>query len=234
MSSPRAVLGALVLSAALIAGAFAPVSRADVVTTDGAVYQPLWPFASQDEADRWLREGAGAQPWHADPQATALRFTRDFLGFAEIDRTTSFTEETDEAHVGVGYALPNGENITAATLHLARFGAADDAPWEVVGSVDDTLTLSAPTYGEAVGTVIEAGGTVTGVDESLHLQAKQSMRPDALGTYCCLAAGGSASEWSATVELSDRPQPGAVTLVVWTGGHVAEVEDFAITGLRTE
>ncbi|GFG53574.1 hypothetical protein MAGR_50150 [Mycolicibacterium agri] len=204
------------------------------MTADGATYQPLWPFASQDEADRWLRDGAGDEQWHADPQATALRFTRDFLGFFEIDRTTSFTEEADEAWVGVGYPLPNGENTTAATLHLVRFGAAEDAPWEVVGSVDDTLTLSTPPYGHLAGIAIDAGGTVTGVDESLHLQAKQSTQPDALGTYCCLAAGGSASEWSTTLELSDRPQPGAVTLVVWTGGHVAEVEDFAITGLRAD
>jgi hypothetical protein len=205
----------------------------DTTTVDGFTYQPLWPFASQEEADRWLREGAadGDAPWHANPATTALLFAQDYLGFTEIDRTTSVTEHVDEAWVGVGYLLPSGESTTAATIHLARFGTAPDAPWEVVGSRDDALTLSTPPYGSTVGTVIVAGGTITGVDESLHLQVRQSTQDDVLGDYCCLSAGGESRPWSATLSTSP-PQPGALTLVVWTGGHVADVEQFAVTGLR--
>ncbi len=229
----RTVLSALILGATITTagGLFTPPALADPVDTttgpapDGFTYQPLWPFASQDEADRW------DAPWHADPKTTALRFAKDYLGFAEIDRTTTVTEHVDEAWVGVGYASPSGESATAATIHLARFGTAPNAPWEVIGSIDEALTLSTPEYGSTVGTVIEAGGTITGVDESLHVQVRQSAQENVLGDYCCVPAGGESRPWSAKFSTLP-PQPGALTLVVWTGGHVAEVEKFAVTGLR--
>jgi hypothetical protein len=236
-------LTALILGTTLttVGGLLAPPVQADPVDTttsprsDGFTYQPLWPFASQDDADRWLRDGeaTGNATWHADPAITALSFAQDFLGFSEIDRSTTVTEHADEAWVGVGYASPSGEPTTAATIHLARFGTAPNAPWEVVGSRDDTLTLSTPPYGSTVGTEIEAGGTITGVDESLHLQVRQSTEKNALGDYCCVPGGGQSRPWSATFSTSP-PQPGALTLVVWTGGHVATVERFAITGLRAQ
>jgi hypothetical protein len=235
------VLGALLLGTTLAAGtgrlaspALAdPVDTTNAPTPEAFAYLPLWPFPSQAEADRWLRDGAdsGPAPWHADPRTTALRFAQDHLGFAEIDRTTIVTEHVDEAWVGVGYASPNGEAHTAARIHLARFGAAPNAPWEVVGSLDDTLTLSAPSYGSVAGTEIDAGGVITGVDESLHLQLRQNSQEDVLGEYCCVPAGGESRPWSATFSTSP-PQPGALTLVVWTGGHSADVERFAVTGLR--
>jgi hypothetical protein len=221
------VLSALILGATITIGSG---SLAPPALADGFAYQPLWPFASQDEADRWLRDSAD-EPWHADPKTTALLFAKDFLGFAEIDRTTTVTEHVDEAWVGVGYTSPNGESSTAATIHLARFGTAPDAPWEVVGSRDEALTLSTPRYGSTVGTVIEAGGTITGVDESLHLQVRQSTQGNALGDYCCVPAGGESRPWSAKFSILP-PQPGALMLVVWTGGHVADVEKFSVTGLR--
>ncbi|WKG03526.1 hypothetical protein [Mycolicibacterium sp. HK-90] len=239
-----AVLSALVLGTTIAAGAGPSTipARADPVDTttapiaDGFAYQPLWPFATQDEADRWLggRTDAAGAPWHADPKATALQFTRNYLGFTEIDRTTTITEDADEAWVGVGYASPSGQSATAATIHLARFGTDPNAPWEVVGSRDDVLTLSTPPYASTAGPVIEAGGTITGVDESLHLQARQSTQANPLGDSCCISAGGESEPWSATLHISSPPQPGALTLVVWTGGHVAEVEKFAVTGLRVE
>ncbi|WP_235654179.1 hypothetical protein [Mycolicibacterium houstonense] len=236
----RAAWCALLLGAtvAIGPGPSALPARADpVVTTtaptpEGFAYQPLWPFASRGEADRWLREGTAAEPWHADPKATALLFAQDYLGFKEINRTTTVTEHADEAWVGVGYALPTDVLTTAATIHLARFGTDPNSPWEVVGSRDDVLTLSTPQYASAAAAVIEAGGTITGVDESLHLQARQSTQENPLGDYCCVSAGGEAEPWSATLQISPPPQPGALTLVVWTGGHVAEVEKFAVTGLR--
>lgn len=235
------VLTALILGTTLtaVAGLSPPPALADPADTtaapraDGFTYQPLWPFASQDDADRWLRDGAAAgdSPWHADAATTARLFTQNYLGFSEIDQTTTVTEHVNEAWVGVGYALPSGEPTTAATIHLARFGTDPDAPWEVVGSLDDTLTLSTPPYASTVGTVIEAGGTITGVDENLHLRLRQSTEENALADYCCVPAGGQSQPWSATFNTSP-PQPGALTLVVWTGGHTAPVETFAITGLR--
>lgn len=205
-------------------------------TSDGFAFQPLWPFGSQGEADSWLKDGApaGQSPWHADAKATALSFARNYLGFAEIDHTTTVDEQPGEAWIGVGYSLPEVDSATVATIHLARFGPRPDAPWEVVGTRDAILTLDTPTYGSTVGSVIDAGGTITGVDESLHLQVRQLAQPDALGDHCCVPAGGEARPWSARVTMTTPPQPGTVTLVVSTGGHVASVERFAVTGLRAE
>ena len=196
-------------------------------------YVPLWPFASQQEADRWLREDAprGISPWHADPKTSALNFTRNYLGFSEIDRITHVEEQGEEAWVSVGYTLPNGEHATAATIHLVRYGTGPKAPWEVVGTEDTKLTVTAPAYGSSVGPVVYAGGAITGVDEAVHVQVRQSTQKRVLGEFCCVQTGGNPGSWSAQVRLNG-PQPGALTMVVWTGGHVARVEQFAITGLR--
>ncbi|MBU9762672.1 hypothetical protein FR943_02235 [Mycobacterium sp. TNTM28] len=204
--------------------------------SEAFAFQPLWPFAAQHEADDWLNDGApaGHSPWHADAKATALFFTQNYLGFAEIDQATTVDEQAREAWIGVGYSIPEVNSATAATIHLARFGPRPEAPWEVVGTRDAVLTLDAPPYGSTVGPVIDAGGTITGVDESLHLQVRQLTQPEVLGEDCCLPAGGQARPWSARVTMTTPPQPGALTLVVSTGGHVANVERFAVTGLRAQ
>jgi hypothetical protein len=194
-------------------------------------YQPLWPFPGQPAADDWLQERRplGESLWHADPAATALKFTREFLGFTDLDRTTMVNVQPREAWVGVGQADPRGQPMTVATLHLARLGPAADAPWSVVGTEDTELTLDTPAYGSPVQPVLDVGGIVSGVDESLHVQARQIS--GLLGEFCCLPAGGQRSPWSVSVPMSPA-QPGAVTAVVSTGGHYAAIERFAITGLR--
>jgi hypothetical protein len=49
---------------------------------------------------------------------------------------------------------------------------------------------------------------------------------------CCIAAGGIKRPWTAAVRFrhgTDR----VLTVIVATGGHVAAVERFAITAIRT-
>jgi hypothetical protein len=78
---------------------------------------------------------------------------------------------------------------------------------------------------------VQIGGRVTGVDESLRAEVHQlgSSRP--VGGYCCQPAGGRATAWSLIVPF--RAASGqAITIVVHTGGHVAPVERFAVTGVR--
>jgi hypothetical protein len=82
---------------------------------------------------------------------------------------------------------------------------------------------------------VEAGGSIKGVDEAIHLRVRQSTQPQPLGEFCCEMAGGGSSgmRWSARVPVTGA-QPGpALTLVAWTGGHVARVERFAVTGLQS-
>lgn len=196
-------------------------------------YQPLWPFADQSSAEKWLsdQQPSDKSAWQSDASATALRFTREFLGFTDFDRTTSVTVNSREAWVTVGQSIPDGEPTTAAKLHLARLGPADNAPWEVVGTEDTDLTLDTPAYGSPFRPVLDVGGTISGVDESLEVQARQGSK--LLGEFCCQPAGGQGSRWSIPLTMS-TPQPGAVTVVVSTGGHLSKVERFAITALRVD
>ena len=128
-------------------------------------YQALWPFSSAADAAAWqssYRSG-GHQPWHLDPEQTALSFTTGYLGFTEVDRVVSSSVGSGEARIGVGYQA-GGRLAHAATLHLVRIGQGLDAPWEVVGTIDTTLTLDRPRYGATVTSPLTVGGRITGVD----------------------------------------------------------------------
>jgi hypothetical protein len=72
---------------------------------------------------------------------------------------------------------------------------------------------------------------ITGVDENVRLSVHARPAKTAVGAYCCRAADGTRSPWSAAVSF--RAAPGQViTIAAATGGHVASVERFAVTGAR--
>jgi len=192
----------------------------------------LWPFADAAAARSWQLSfrGGGGQPWHLDSAATALGFTQGFLGFAGLDRVTTKENSGADAWVGVGYRASNGSDATAAVLHPVRFGTEEDAPWEVVGTRDTTLSIDTPAYGSAVRWPLTVGGTVTGADESLHVRVLGTA--GAAGDACCTPAGGQQSRWTVSVPQKGNPA-GALTVVVSTGGHVVDVERFAITAVHT-
>ncbi len=203
-------------------------------------YQPLWPFSSVAAATTWqlaYRSG-GAQPWHLDPGLTTVGFTTGHLGFAELNQETSRRVVGREAWIGVGHdrhvgtaaAMDPARMGTAAVVHLARMGAGGDAPWEVVGTRDSTLSITAPEYGAAVSSPLTVGGRISGVDEALRVAVLDG-NGRTLGQAGGVPAGGSNTPWSVTVGYS-QPTGGVLTVVVSTGGHVAEVERFAVIGVR--
>ena len=196
-------------------------------------YQALWPFASVAEAADWQREyrTGGQQPWHLDAEETALSFTTGFLGFTELDQVISRTIKGDDARIAVGYQA-EGNPSTAAVIHLVKLGQGSDAPWEVVGTIDSDLTLEQPKYGATATSPITVGGKITGVDESLRVDVRQPSSEKPIGTYCCLPAGGEKQPWTARVNFKGATDP-ALTIVVSTGGHIQDIERFAITGLRS-
>jgi hypothetical protein len=197
-------------------------------------YVALFPFAGLRDAQQWERayRTGGHQPWHLDAGATAVAFARGYLGFTGVDRVTSRRTGTDGAHVGVGYRNPAGRLATAAVLHLMRFGVDAEAPWEVVGSDDTTFTLELPRYASHVTTPVTMGGLITGVDENVSVAVRRLGTETPLGRAGPVAAGGQARPWSVRVSYSGA-RAGALTLVAVTGGHVRQVERFAITGVYT-
>ncbi|WP_231509366.1 Gmad2 immunoglobulin-like domain-containing protein [Nocardia sp. NRRL WC-3656] len=201
--------------------------------TTGFAYQPLWPFAGDEDAAAWqraYREG-GHQPWRLDAATIAVMFTQQYLGYRNVDKAVTTDVRGEQAWVSVGFDNPGGRPAVAAVLHLARIGAGGDAPWEVVGSEDSTLTVTGPAYGSTVRSPVAASGRITGVDESLRVQLRRVDAARPVGEVAGIAAGGTDSPWQATVPFT-ATCPGTLTLAVSTGGHIAEVERFAVTGVR--
>ena len=196
-------------------------------------YQPLWPFRSLEEVTAWQREyrAGGQQAWHLDPGQTALNFASGYLGFREVDRTTSSSTSGDGVLIGVGYETEGGRTGTAAVVHLLRFGPGPDAPWEVVGTEDSFFSLTNPSYGARVTSPLTAGGRITGVDESIRVEVRQVSSAAPLGEFCCVPAGGEGSPWQATVTFRGASD-GVLTVVASTGGHLLRVERFTVTAVR--
>jgi len=195
-------------------------------------YQPLFPFASMADAQAWEASNAagGHQPWHLDANSTALAFTQGYLGFSQISKVAAVTVSGGDARVTVGLTLPNGQVNHAAIIHLVKFGSGRYAPWAVVGTDDTTLTLDTPAYGSTATSPVRIGGKITGVDENLRAEVHQLGSGAPVGSYCCRPAGGQASPWSLTVPFH-AASGRLITIVVHTGGHVAAVERFAVTGV---
>lgn len=210
----------------------APTSTTSPFGTTFA-YQPLWPFRTLADAAAWQRDGLpnGRMTFLLDAGDTAVAFAKGHLGFTEIDRVTSKAFGADGAHIGVGYPTEGGRTGTAAVVHLLQLGTGTNAPWEVVGTDDTTFTLTTPAYASKVASPVTVGGTITGVDESIHVEVRQASSDQLLGERCCLPAGGERSPWQAAVSFTGATD-GVITIVASTGGHLQRVERFAITGLR--
>ena len=201
--------------------------------SDSFGFQPLWPFGSVTEAVQWQHAGGqGHQPWRLEAAHTALTFAQDYLGYDEIDRVVSQQVSGDQAWIGLGTKVVQGAGGAAAVLHLARIGTGPDRPWEVVGSRDSILSIAVPRYGSKVSSPLTLGGRITGVDESLHVQVLALGSKRALGEVQGISAGGHRQPWSVTLPYLSCTSS-VITVAVSTGGHLYDVEQFAITGLRT-
>ncbi|WP_344821678.1 hypothetical protein [Actinocorallia longicatena] len=212
-----------------------PASPAAVTKMLPDGYVPLWPFASAGEVAAWQRShrSGGHSPWHLDAAQTALSFASGYLGLPGIDRVTKPVIGRTEAHIGVGYRAERNADGTAAIVHLFRVGAEEDAPWEVVGTDDTTFTLTTPSYGSKATSPVRVGGRISGVDESIRIRVRGLASDTPLGGFCCLPAGGERFPWTARLTFRNAPPKAVLTIVASTGGHLAEVERFAVTGVRT-
>lgn len=198
-------------------------------------YMPLFPFATLQDVQTWEESfsSGGQQPWHLDAGQTAVAFAA-WLGYAEVNTVVSTTTNATGAHVSIGFSpdATSGPPVVSAVVHEVRWGSGSNVAWEVVGTDDTTLTLSAPPYGSTVASPVRVGGVISGVDESIKVEVHDLASSSPIGVYCCLPAGGTGTPWSALVSFAAAP--GAVmTIAAQTGGHVAAVERFAVTGVRS-
>lgn len=211
-----------------------PGSTATTTASAGRFsYLPLYPFRSLQDVAAWqssYRTG-GQQPWHLDPGQTVLSFT-NFLGYTNVDTVIGTRMDASGAHVSVGFNNPNGKPVTAAVVHLVRFGTGTDAPWEVVGTDDTDFSMTKPHYGAIATSPAAVGGLITGVDENIKVEVLQHSSQGPIGQFCCLPAGGTASPWNTTVSFQGAADA-VLTIAASTGGHLAPVERFTVTGVET-
>jgi len=73
---------------------------------------------------------------------------------------------------------------------------------------------------------------ITGVDESIRVQIRTLAQSAPLVDRPGEPAGGDASPWHVIVNVPATTQP-VLTVIAATGGHLAAVERFAVTGVRT-
>jgi len=201
-------------------------------TPEPASYLFLWPFHGRDDAAAWQQSyrSGGHQPWHLDGGLTALSFTRDYLGYTNVDKVIGIAPIGPLDLVTVGFDNPAKAPVRSAILDLVRIGDGNDAPWEVVSTGDTTLSVQSPAYGATVRSPVTISGRITGVDESLRIQVRQLGRQEPVGSVGGIPAGGQHAPWTATVPF-DESEHGVFTIAVATGGHIAAVERFAITAV---
>jgi len=196
-------------------------------------YIALWPFRTVADVRSWQQSyrSTGNGAWHLNAATTALDFTKGYLGFTEINTVVSMTTNSTGAHVAVGYRPTSAVTSTSAVIHLVRWGGSNNAPWEVVGTDDTTFSLTQPAYGATASSPLHVGGVITGVDENIKVTVHQPSSTGALGSFCCLPAGGTDAPWSATITFGGATDP-VLTVTAQTGGHVQAVERFSVTGVR--
>jgi hypothetical protein len=192
----------------------------------------LWPFVDAAAVAAWKagNTAGAADAWHLDAGQTALRFVRDYLGYTELDRVTSTNGSATQTVVGVGSVAEGTTASTAGLLRLVRASAQD--PWEVVGTQDSDLTVTAPSAGQAVTSPLTVAGTITGVDESIAVALRAPAVDGVLGQVSGIGAGGTQQPWTASVPFT-APGRTTITVAVSTGGHLQAVERFAVTGAVT-
>ena len=215
-----------------------PATTAPSTTTttqpDASKYVPLFPFANLQEVAAWQQNyrANGSQAQYLDARATALAFTK-FLGYTAVDRVVSSRDDTGGAHVSVGYQVPQSDTLgTAAVIHLIRYGSGTDVPWEVVGTDDTDFSLTTPAYGATVGSPVQVGGTISGVDENIKVVVEQLHSNGYLGESSPTPAGGTNTPWSVSVTFAHPTDP-VFLISASTGGHTQSIERFTITAVRT-
>lgn len=203
---------------------------------------PLWPFTTPAQAQAW-QAGYGTtneQEWHLEAARTALNFTTQYLGYPGMDQITSQVVTGTDALIGVGWddvgaEYPSREadepgRHEAAVIHLIRYGSGRNAPWVVVGTNNALITITTPSYGGAVTAPLTVGGLITSVDESLRIKVLGASSTP-VAEVGGLPVGGTRQPWSARLALS-ASRGSVLTIVVSTGGHLRDVERFAVTAVR--
>lgn len=137
------------------------VSTASVTTSGGGT--PVWPFTSDTQAADWEAH-PGSRSWAADPVQVTQHLMDDYLGLPG-KATRRINSDVDVAIVVVSAA-----DRPVSQVHLERVGRDSSGPWSVTAASSDDLAVTQPSSGDEVSSPVHAAGTVSGVDQSVHLR----------------------------------------------------------------
>lgn len=209
-------------------------------------FQPFGgPFASQQEADDWLngKPRQVTRPGTPTLSHGAVSSPRTTSASPRSTETTTVAEEPGE---GMGGRLtprcPMRAQRPSRPSTWRRFGPRPLRTAQNWSALTTTLFLTleaAVPGGSTAASVIEAGGVITGVDgkEACTCRCDRARKPACWGERllrCVLRRKARPSLVGAghhdLAAAARRSHVGRV----WTGGHVATVEKFAVTGLRAQ
>ncbi|MBK5308259.1 MAG: hypothetical protein JJD92_16370 [Frankiaceae bacterium] len=140
-----------------------PLPSPVVLVTTSANGTPVWPFTTNAQASEWLSR-PGSRSWAADPVKVVAHLMSDYLKLpGQATRRIN-----DDADVAIVEVSAGGRPVSQ--VRLERVGQRPAGPWSVTAAFAEDLIVSRPKDGEDVTSPLQTSGTVTGVDESVHVR----------------------------------------------------------------
>lgn len=139
-----------------------PTTSTNGVTTS-ANGTPVWPFTSDAQAADWEAQ-PGSRGWAADPVKVTQHLMDDYLKLPGA-ATSRLNDDGDLAIVEVS---AGGRPVSQ--VRLERVGRDTSGPWSVTSAASDDLVVRQPGDGDEVTSPLQVTGTVSGVDQSVHLR----------------------------------------------------------------
>ncbi|MCA1711376.1 MAG: Gmad2 immunoglobulin-like domain-containing protein [Actinobacteria bacterium] len=161
------------------------------VTTSGGG-MPVWPFASNAQAAAWQAD-PGTRAWASEPVQVAQHLLDDFLDLTGTAVGTDTRGPVTSAVVKVA-----GRPV--CTVRLEQVGGPD-GPWSVTGAVAEDLAITSPRPETRVPSPLMVTGTVTGYDESVHVQLRANAGRELAAGY---AMAGAERPWTQRLAWTDE------------------------------
>lgn len=177
------------------AASSAPTPAADDgrVTTS-APGQPIWPFATDEQAATF----PAAKPWASTSRGAAQHFLTDYLGVRGVVLLPPRC-------VCDGLVLLSVRGREVGQMRLVQVGTAATRPWSVIGVTDGTaLQVTAPATGAAVTSPLTVTGRVLGVGESIRVRLLSRAGAPLAQAY---TPAGLDIPWSTTLRWTERRWP---------------------------
>lgn len=189
----------------------------------------IWPLTTQAEVAGWQADPA-QYPFLTDLDATATKFATEVLGIAdpiirspEGDDVVCCTRQISRRVPGAAQEIA----VTTLTMHDPTQGE----PGYVVSAEADSLTLTAPTVGDDVGSPLVVTGTFAGTSQAIDV-ALRSAPAHGGRQIAKVRAEIGPDGWTATLDFAVAPRTPLSLFVTADSGADGGIADALATYLR--